>query len=69
MVKPDFSDVKYPSPSLPSLGYTACSSQAVRANGQMWRPMTSSSMATTTGYGGRIVTGVPVNWPAYQRPL
>ncbi|KAF2601339.1 hypothetical protein F2Q70_00028874 [Brassica cretica] len=58
MVKPDFSD-----------GYTACSSQAVRANGQMWRPMTSSSMATTTGYGGRIVTGVPVNWPAYQRPL
>ncbi|CAN6836441.1 hypothetical protein Bca4012_034623 [Brassica carinata] len=72
MVKPDVNDVKYSSPSplmVPSLGYTACSSQAAAVNGQMWRPRTSSSMATTTGYGGRIVTGVPVNWPAYQRPL
>ncbi|XP_009142364.1 BON1-associated protein 2 [Brassica rapa] len=73
MVKPDVNDVKYVSPSplmVPSLGYTACSSQAAKAvNGQMWRPMTSSSMATTIGYGGRVVTGVPVNWPTYQRRL
>ncbi|CAH8392382.1 unnamed protein product [Eruca vesicaria subsp. sativa] len=73
MVKPDVNEVKYASPSplmMPSLGYTACSSQAAAAvNGQMyWRPMTSSSMATTNGYGGRVVTGVPVTWWAYQRP-
>ncbi|KAJ0259155.1 BON1-associated protein 2 [Hirschfeldia incana] len=74
LVKPDVNDVKYASPSpltVPSMGYTACSSQAAAAavNGQMWRrPMTSSSMATTFGYGSRVVTGVPVNWGAYHRP-
>ncbi|KAJ4904304.1 BON1-associated protein 2 [Raphanus sativus] len=73
MVKPDVNDVKYASPSplmVPSLGYTACSSQAAAAaNGQMWsRPRTSSSMAMNVGYGGRVVTGFPVNWRAYQRP-
>ncbi|KAL0770055.1 hypothetical protein Bca101_035205 [Brassica carinata] len=68
MVKPDGNDVKYSSPS-PSMvatrDYAACSSQAA-ANGQMWRPMTSSSMAVTAGYGGRVVTGVPV-WCTYHQ--
>ncbi|KAL0739888.1 hypothetical protein Bca4012_081401 [Brassica carinata] len=71
MVKPDVNEVKYASPSplmVPSLGYTACSQAAAAVNGQMWRPRTSSSMATTFGYGSRVVTGVPVNWRAYQRP-
>ncbi|KAF8088289.1 hypothetical protein N665_0546s0021 [Sinapis alba] len=72
MVKPDVNDVKYASPSplmVTSLGYTACSSQAAAAvNSRMWRPKTSSSMATTFGYGSRVVTGVPVNWGTYQRP-
>ncbi|CAH2057803.1 unnamed protein product [Thlaspi arvense] len=59
MVKPDGTDIK-PSSSLAvaTQDYAACSSQA---NGQMWGTRkTSSSMAVTAGYGGRVVTGVPV---------
>uniref|UniRef100_A0A1J3DWL1 BON1-associated protein 2 n=1 Tax=Noccaea caerulescens TaxID=107243 RepID=A0A1J3DWL1_NOCCA len=60
MVKPDGS-YKSPSPAVAQADYAACSSQAAAAaNGQMWRPRTSASMATTVGYGGRVVTGVPV---------
>ncbi|EOA28448.1 hypothetical protein CARUB_v10024657mg [Capsella rubella] len=63
MVKPDRS---IPVP-LPSSSFAPCSSQAA-ANNHMWRPRTSSSMASTAVYGGgRVVTGVPV-WCAYQRP-
>lgn len=68
MVKPDCNDVKYSSPSPSSIvapvDYAACSSQAA-VNGQMWRPRTSSSMAVTAGYGGGVVTGVPV-WCTYH---
>lgn len=70
MVKPDGNGLKYTSPSMAApADYAACSSQAAAAaNGQMWRPpRTSSSMALTTGYRGRVVvTGVPV-WGAYPR--
>ncbi|KAF8051733.1 hypothetical protein N665_1672s0010 [Sinapis alba] len=69
MVKPEGNDVKYTSPS-PSMvvakrDHAACSSQ-VAVNGEMWRPKTSSSMAVTDGYGGRVVTGVPV-WCTYHQ--
>ncbi|XP_010469043.1 PREDICTED: BON1-associated protein 1-like [Camelina sativa] len=43
--------------------YDACSSQA-RDTG-LWRPR--SDTPSIDGYGGRIVTGVPV-WGLYQRP-
>ncbi|KAJ0239901.1 BON1-associated protein 2 [Hirschfeldia incana] len=67
MVKPDVNSLKYSSPSLAApADYGACSSQAAAGNSQMWRPRTSSSMALTAGYGGRVVTGVPV-WGAYPR--
>ncbi|CAH8266087.1 unnamed protein product [Arabidopsis lyrata] len=68
MVKPDGND-KSSSFAVAPVDYAACSWQATTAsNNQMWRPRTSSSMASTAGYGGgRVVTGVPV-WCAYQRP-
>ncbi|CAN8318737.1 unnamed protein product [Cochlearia groenlandica] len=66
LVKPDGNDVKSlaPSPAVSSpMYYSDCSSQAAAAgNGQMWRQRTSSSMS---GYGGRVVIGVPA-WSAYQ---
>ncbi|KAL0720650.1 hypothetical protein Bca4012_035249 [Brassica carinata] len=62
MVKPDGNDVKYSSSSMVA---PACSSQA-GVNGQMWRPRTSSSMVVTAGYGGSVVTGVPV-WCTYHQ--
>ncbi|KAL1192118.1 BON1-associated protein 2 [Cardamine amara subsp. amara] len=69
MVKPEVNDnIKSSLPSstfaVAPVDYSAaCSSQAAAAaNDQMWRrPRTSSSMAMTAGYGGRLVTGVPVS--------
>ncbi|CAH8325269.1 unnamed protein product [Eruca vesicaria subsp. sativa] len=66
MVKPDGNDVRFSSPSMVATrDYAACSSQAA-ANGQIWRPNISSSVAVTASYGGRVVTGVPV-WCTYHQ--
>ncbi|VVB03497.1 unnamed protein product [Arabis nemorensis] len=70
MVKPNGGDNNkyWSSPSSSStvvapVDYAKCSSQAT-VNGQMWRQKASTS--SMSGYGGRVVTGVPVGC-AYQQ--
>ncbi|KFK37367.1 hypothetical protein AALP_AA4G247500 [Arabis alpina] len=73
MVKPNGGDIGQCSLSSSStvvaapVDYAKCSSQATATvNGQMWKQNKTSSSSTMPGYGGRVVTGVPVSW-AYQR--
>ncbi|CAF2113374.1 hypothetical protein Bca4012_095804 [Brassica carinata] len=62
MVKP-YSTDEFKSSSTAMKDYGACSSQAAETG--LWRPR--SEPPAIDGYGGRIVTGVPV-WCVLQRP-